>query len=132
MVSTSLPKAPEKNIAEMIAERSMRGRQLYLTKRSLITKINEDTYTVPSGAGKGSYTVRYGGEVERCECIDYQVHRGLISCKHLVAVGVGNAARRSGVKEIRTPPSSPAIFSLTPRSSGAGVRAASAVTSPSR
>ena len=45
------------------------------------------------------YTVRYGGGVESCTCKDFAF--GYI-CKHLLAVGIMHAARRSGVREVRT------------------------------
>ena len=77
--------------ARDIAARAERGWDLHLTKRQLITKTGEDTYTVPASSG-GSYTVRYGGEVEDCECTDFGVHE--LACKHLVAVALLFAARR--------------------------------------
>jgi hypothetical protein len=85
------------DIAEMIAARSMRGWNLYLAKRQLITQTDEDTYTVPA-SGDGTYTVCYGGKVESCECTDYGVHNGAgypgLPCKHLVAVALIYARRR--------------------------------------
>ena len=39
--------------------------------------------------------VNYGGDTdEDCECTDYQVHRGEVACKHLVAVALLYARRR--------------------------------------
>jgi hypothetical protein len=48
-----------------------------------------------------TYTVHYGGEVEDCTCTDFGVHAGEVACKHLMAVGIMRASRRSGVREIR-------------------------------
>jgi len=80
-------------IAQMIAARAERGRDLYLRSRQLITKIGEDTYTVPASGG-GVYTVRYGADVESCECTDFVVHHGKVACKHLTAVALIYACRR--------------------------------------
>jgi hypothetical protein len=87
----------EKNIAQMIAERAERaerGWDLHLAKRQLITKTGEDTYTVPAGTGRKSYTVRYGDQAEDCTCTDFGVHGGEVACKHLTAVPLIYARRR--------------------------------------
>jgi hypothetical protein len=89
-----LPETNYRDIAEKIAERSMRGWDLYLAKRQLITKTGEDTYIVPSCTGRGSYAVRYGSDLEECSCTDYGVHGGKLPCKHLVAVSLLYATRR--------------------------------------
>jgi hypothetical protein len=60
-----------------------------------------DVYRVPSCSGSGSYDVLYG-EREECPCPDYQFGGGR-PCKHLIAVGVMHATRRSGVT-VRTIP----------------------------
>ena len=57
-------------------------------------KLDEDLYRVPSSSGLERYTVQYGGLQESCTCPDYQVHRGEISCEHLVCVGLLYAVRR--------------------------------------
>jgi hypothetical protein len=83
-----------------IADRAERGYQLYLTRRAMITHEGGDTYTVPSCTGSDTYTVHYGGDDvadESCTCTDYGVHRGELSCKHLVAIAVMHASRRAGV-----------------------------------
>ena len=94
MVTTIVQEPTEKTIAEMLADRAERGRQLYLTSRQLITRISEDTYSVPSCSTNERYTVHYGGEIERCECADYSVHRGEMACKHLTAVAINFAVHR--------------------------------------
>jgi hypothetical protein len=94
-VVTTLGQEPtEKTIAEMIADRAERGRQLYLNSRQLITRISEETYSVPSCSTNERYTVHYGGEIERCEFADYSVHRGEMACKHLTAVVMNFAVHR--------------------------------------
>jgi hypothetical protein len=102
VVTEILPTANEKSITQMIAERAERGHQLYLMQGALITHEGGDTFTVPSCRGRGTYTVRYGGDVEDCDCVDHAGHGGRISCKHLAAIGIMHSARRRGVKEIRT------------------------------
>ena len=77
-----------------ITSRAERGRDLYLTKRQLITKVGEDAYTVPSSDPGSRYTVEYGADRETCQCTDYQVHRGEVSCKHLIAVALLFAKKR--------------------------------------
>jgi hypothetical protein len=101
VVTTIVQEPTEKTIATMIAERAERGRQFWLTSRQLMTKTGADTYEVPSCSTDERYTVQYGGALESCTCTDYGVHRGEIACKHLTAVGIMHAARRSGVREIR-------------------------------
>ena len=88
------PEPPKPVLPEEITTRAERGWDLHLTKRQVITKIGEDTYTVPA-SNRGTYRVHYGGdapELEDCTCIDFQVHG--ISCKHLTAVALLFAARR--------------------------------------
>jgi hypothetical protein len=84
---------PHPGIAQMIASRAERGIKLYLSRRQLITKTGPDTYTVPA-SGDAAYAVRYGGEVESCECVDFSVHGGQVPCKHLIATALMFAARR--------------------------------------
>jgi len=85
-------------LPQEITSRLERGYQLWLTGRARITHVEGDTYVVPSCTGSGFYTVHYSGEVEDCTCTDYQVHRGEVACKHLVAVALIHACRR-----VRTP-----------------------------
>jgi hypothetical protein len=94
VVTEILQEPTEKSIAQMIGERAERGRQLYLTSRQLITRTGADTYTVSSSDASGTYTVHYGADVEDCNCTDFGVHRGEVSCKHLVAVALIYAVRR--------------------------------------
>jgi hypothetical protein len=67
VATTIVDQTNHSDIARMIASRAERGRDLYLTKRQLITKTSEDIYTVPASNG-GVYTVHY--DVESCECTD--------------------------------------------------------------
>jgi len=66
-----------------------------------IRQISASVYRVPSCSGSEPYDVLYG-EREECPCPDFQFGGGR-PCKHLIAVGVMHAARRSGVK-VRTLP----------------------------
>jgi uncharacterized Zn finger protein len=93
VVTEIVDQTSKKDIGEMIASRAERGMQLYLSKRQLIVRTGEDTYSVP-GSGTKHYRVEYGGEVEGCECTDFGVHRGELACKHLTAVGLLYARRR--------------------------------------
>jgi SWIM zinc finger len=74
--------------------REARGLELY--RRGGIERIARDVYRVPSCSGSGSYDVLYG-EREECSCPDYLYGNGR-ACKHLLAVGIMHAAKRSGVK----------------------------------
>ena len=79
------------------AERALR---LFAERGSLIRAVASDTFEVPSCGMRGKrYIVRYGGSVESCSCKDFQFGH---TCKHLLAVGIMHAARRSGVREVRT------------------------------
>ena len=68
VVTKILQEPTEKTIAEKIALRAERGRQLYLILRHLITKISTEVYQVPSCTTDEVYTVHYGGRVEDCTC----------------------------------------------------------------
>jgi hypothetical protein len=82
--------------------RADRALALFEERGHLIRAVASDTYSVPSSGMLGKrYTVRYGGEVESCTCPDHSYHPE-VSCKHLLAVGIMHAARRSGVREVRT------------------------------
>ena len=50
---------------------------------------------MPSCTGAGTYRVDY--ELEACDCPD----RAAL-CKHILAVGIVRASRRSGIREVRT------------------------------
>ena len=79
------------------AERALR---LFEERGSLIRAVAADTFEVPSCGFRGKrYTVRYGGGDESCTCKDFEFGH---TCKHLMAVGIMHAARRGGVKEVRT------------------------------
>jgi hypothetical protein len=80
--------------------RAERALELYRERGEEISSLGEDTFEVPSCTGRGVYIVRYGGEVEACTCKDFEI-RGE-ACKHLLAVGIMHARRRSGVKVVST------------------------------
>jgi hypothetical protein len=87
-------------LARLIFERAERARDLYLRDRQRVVRLNEDTFTVP-GSSRRSYRVRYGGTVETCSCVDFEVHGGRIPCKHVQMLGIMFAVRRRpGVAEI--------------------------------
>jgi hypothetical protein len=105
VTTTTIPQVTSKDIAD----RSERGLALFEERGSQIRALGEDLFEVPSCTGSRIYNVRYGGKVESCTCTDYGVHRGELSCKHLVAIGVLHASRRalpsearSGIREVRT------------------------------
>ena len=80
--------------------RAERALKLFEERGSLIRAVAADTFEVPSCGMRGKrYIVRYGGEAESCTCKDHEF--GHI-CKHLLAVGIMHAARRAGVREVRT------------------------------
>jgi len=79
------------------AERALR---LFEERGEDIRRIGPETFEVPSCSGRAVYIVRYGGLEESCSCLDF-AYRGE-ACKHLLCVGIAHAARRSGVREVRT------------------------------
>jgi hypothetical protein len=85
-----------------INARALRGLALFEEHGHRIVHLGEGAYRVPSQDGERSYDVLYGEEREECPCPDYQLGGGR-PCKHLIAVGVMHAARRSGVT-VRTIP----------------------------
>jgi hypothetical protein len=86
---------------EPAAHREERALRLLEERGQDIRRISAGLYRVPSCSGSGSYDVLYG-EREECPCPDYLYGSGR-ACKHLLAVGIMHAARRSGVK-VRTIP----------------------------
>jgi hypothetical protein len=77
--------------------RAERALKLFEERGHLIRAVAADTFEVPScGMASKRYIVRYGGEVESCSCKDFEFGYGR-ACKHLLAVGIMHAARRSGV-----------------------------------
>ena len=80
--------------------RELRALRLHEERGHEITRIAPDVYRVPSQDGQRSYDVVYG-EREECPCPDYQYGGGR-PCKHLLCIGILHAARRSGVREVRT------------------------------
>ena len=96
--TTSLPESGADSPTTTRAERALK---LLEERGQDIRCISAGVYRVPSCSGSGSYDVLYG-EREECPCPDYQFGGGR-PCKHLIAVGVMHAARRSGVT-VRTIP----------------------------
>jgi hypothetical protein len=95
VAETIVTEIPYSDIAEMIASRSMRGWDHYLSRRQRIQRLGEDVYSVPGSRSK-HYRVRYGGPegIELCQCTDFQVRGGQVPCKHLIAVALLFARRR--------------------------------------
>jgi len=71
--------------------RAFRGLELHEARGSEIVRTGPHTYLVP-GSGGRSYAVNY--KTETCDCPDFE-HAGYGCCKHLFAVGIHRAARRS-------------------------------------
>ena len=80
--------------------RTERALRLFEEFGNHITRVVDDLYMVPSADGARWYEVLYGGSEERCNCPAYQYGDGR-ACKHLLAVGIKHASRRSGVREVR-------------------------------
>jgi hypothetical protein len=78
--------------------REERALDLYRERGHEIITLGEGTFEVPSCTGRNVYEVRYGGTIESCSCPDFGFGH---TCKHLLAVGITHAARRSGVREVR-------------------------------
>jgi hypothetical protein len=76
--------------------RAERALELFREHGADIERIGEDLYLIPSCSSRRFYKVRYGGKHEHCSCPDRRT-----PCKHLLAVGLAYAARRSGIK-VRT------------------------------
>jgi hypothetical protein len=77
--------------------RDERALKLFEERGHEIRRMGENLYRVPSCSGPGSYDVLYGGAREECPCPDFQFGCGR-ACKHLIALGIMYAARRSGVR----------------------------------
>ena len=82
--------------------RELRALELYRTRGHEMRQASpgEDLYLVPSCTGRGFYSVDYSEET--CDCPDFR-RRGE-NCKHILAVGVLVAKRRSrlrlGVRQV--------------------------------
>ncbi len=89
------PTAPDTDeTREALRTRALRGLELHEARGSEIVRTGPFTYLVP-GSGR-PYAVNYSRET--CECRDYE-HAGLGCCKHLFAVGIHRAARRSATAD---------------------------------
>jgi hypothetical protein len=92
-VATSVPNTADTDETRAaLRARAFRGLELHEARGSEIVRTGPFTYLVPSCSGGGTYAVNY--KTEACECPDYE-HSGLAACKHLFAVGIHRAARRS-------------------------------------
>ncbi len=80
---------------EVLNARAERALALFRERGHEIERIADEHYLVPSCSGTRFYRVRYGGLEESCSCPDFE-HRGQ-SCKHLLAVGIAHAKRRTRV-----------------------------------
>lgn len=83
--------------------REARALELYRTRGHLIRALGGDRFEVPSCGMEGKrYIVHYGGLEESCSCQDFEFGGGR-ACKHLLAVGIHHATRRSGVRAVGIP-----------------------------
>ena len=78
--------------SEAINARAERALRLFEERGRDIVRIGANVYRVPSSDGLRSYDVLYGKR-EECACPDFEFHGG--PCKHIMAVGILNAKRRS-------------------------------------
>jgi hypothetical protein len=78
--------------------RELRALELYRTRGHEIRQASpgEDLYLVPSCTGRGFYSVDY--REETCDCPDFTHRRE--NCKHIQAVGVLVAKRRSRLRQV--------------------------------
>ncbi len=78
--------------------RELRALELYRTRGHDIRQASpgEDLYLVPSCTGRGFYSVDYSEET--CDCPDFRRRRE--NCKHILAVGVLVAKRRSRLRQV--------------------------------
>ena len=98
-VTRSVPNATTTDTDETRAAlraRAFRGFELHEARGSEIVRTGPFTYLVPSCSGGRFYAVNY--KTETCECPDFE-HAGYGCCKHLFAVGIHRAARRSATAD---------------------------------
>ncbi len=78
--------------------RELRALELYRTRGHEMRQASpgEDLYLVPSCTGRGFYSVDY--REETCDCADFTHRRE--NCKHILAVGVLVAKRRSRLRQV--------------------------------
>jgi len=90
-VTTSVPNATDTDETRAaLRARAFRGLELHEARGSEIVRTGPFTYLVPGD--RRFYAVNYSRET--CECPDFE-HAGYGCCKHLFAVGIHRAARRS-------------------------------------
>jgi hypothetical protein len=63
-----------------------------------IERVAHDLYMVPSCSGTDTYRVRYGGDVETCECSNFAFHGDEEPCKHILSVAISRAKRRGAAR----------------------------------
>ena len=78
--------------APKVSTRESRALDLYRTRGHERRHAGEDVYLVPSCSGRGFYEVRYGAEVESCNCPDHEIRRE--NCKHILSVAIHHAKCR--------------------------------------
>jgi hypothetical protein len=98
-VQNILRNTPEKSSA--YCARAERALKLFEERGHEIEYLGFDHWRVPATRKDSSlaadfYTVLYA-EHEACSCKDFEFGGGKRACKHLLAVGILHAARRSGV-----------------------------------
>ena len=76
--------------------RELRALERYRTRGHEIRHVDQDLYLVPSRTGRGFYSVDY--REETCDCADFTRRRE--NCKHILAVGVLVAKRRSRLRQV--------------------------------
>jgi hypothetical protein len=77
--------------------REARGIALFEEHGDEIQQLGRGLYSVPSCSGRGDYLVHYGGDVESCECKDFEFGH---VCKHLYAAALFAAKRWRAVRLI--------------------------------
>ena len=95
MVDTSVAQPAHDPRTERLT-REARGIALYEERGDEIQQLARGLYSVPSCSGRGDYLVRYGADVEACECADH-TRRGHV-CKHLYAAALFAAKRRKAIR----------------------------------
>ena len=76
--------------------RETRALELYRDHGRDIECVAPDVYLVPSCTSEGQlrYRVHYG-EIEACECKDFEFGHDERACKHILAAGISVAKRRA-------------------------------------
>jgi len=72
--------------------REDRALDLWAALGRFVQEIEPGVYEVPSQDGRRTYTVRYGGLIETCTCLDYEYRKAV--CVHLLTVDLHHATHR--------------------------------------